>query len=314
MKKLLTLLVLLVIASAPQLHANELGKRYIKLGNTYRESGNYEKAEEYLTQGMKLLKNDLYWKSTAHEFMGYMYRDMVTSGNYNDNAEYFEALAKENFENALAGFRKAVKQNDGSPSALGAINEQIQRVQSTVNDAGRSGKTSSVNYSNARIVNYDNSKLKSIPTELPVSLENFSAVNNRIKELSGVFAQYKSLKYINLKKNRITSVDNALAGLKNVRVLNLSTNKLKTIPAGIAELKQLEILDLSKNKLKDIPSSITSLKNLKVLDISGNKIPFSQISTLLKSMPNTNIIFDTYELVDEEAEDEEAIDGPIQGR
>jgi len=314
MKKLLTLLVLLVIASAPQLHANELGKRYIKLGNTYRESGNYEKAEEYLTQGMKLLKNDLYWKSTAHEFMGYMYRDMVTSGNYNDNAEYFEALAKENFENALAGFRKAVKQNDGSPSALGAINEQIQRVQSTVNDAGRSGKTSSVNYSNARIVNYDNSKLKSIPTELPVSLENFSAVNNRIKELSGVFAQYKSLKYINLKKNRITSVDNALAGLKNVRVLNLSTNKLKTIPAGIAELKQLEILDLSKNKLKDIPSSITSLKNLKVLDISGNKIPFSQISTLLKSMPNTNIIFDTYELADDEAEDEEAIDGPIQGR
>ncbi len=314
MKTLLTLLVLLVIASAPQLHANELGKRYIKLGNTYRESGNYEKAEEYLTQGMKLLKNDLYWKSTAHEFMGYMYRDMVTSGNYNDNAEYFEALAKENFENALAGFRKAVKQNDGSPSALSAINEQIQRVQSTVNDAGRSGKTSSVNYSNARIVNYDNSKLKSIPTELPVSLENFSAVNNRIKELSGVFAQYKSLRYINLKKNRITSVDNALAGLKNVRVLNLSTNKLKTIPAGIAELKQLEILDLSKNKLKDIPSSITSLKNLKVLDISGNKIPFSQISTLLKSMPNTNIIFDTYELVDEEAEDEEAIDGPIQGR
>lgn len=314
MKKLLTLLVLLVIASAPQLQANELGKRYIKLGNTYRESGNYEKAEEYLTQGMKLLKNDLYWKSTAHEFMGYMYRDMVTSGNYNDNAEYFEALAKENFENALAGFRKAVKQNDGSPSALGAINEQIQRVQSTVNDAGRSGKTSSVNYSNARIVNYDNSKLKSIPTELPVSLENFSAVNNRIKELSGVFAQYKSLRYINLKKNRITSVDNALAGLKNVRVLNLSTNKLKTIPTGIAELKQLEILDLSKNKLKDIPSSITSLKNLKVLDISGNKIPFSQISTLLKSMPNTNIIFDTYELVDEEAEDEEAVDGPLQGR
>ncbi len=314
MKTLLTFLILLVIAFAPQLHASELGKRYIKLGNTYRESGNYEKAEEYLTQGKKLVIGDMYWTATAHEFMGYMYRDMVASGNYNDNAEYFEALAKENFENALAGFRKAVKQNDGSPSALGAINDQIQRVQSTVDDAGRSGKTSSVNYSNARIVNYDNSKIKEIPDNLPVNLENFSAVNNRIKDISGTFARYKSLKYINLKKNRIASIDNAINGLKKVKVLNLSGNKLKTLPVGIGDLQQLEILDLSKNKLKEIPSSITSLKNLKVLDISGNKIPFSQISTLLKSMPNTNIIFDTYELVDEEAEDEETVDGPLQGR
>lgn len=314
MKTLLTFLVVLFVALSPQLHANELGKRYIKLGNTYREFGNYEKAEEYLTQGKKLVAGDVYWTATAHEFMGYMYRDMVASGKYNDNAEYFEALAKENFESALAGFRKAVKQNDGSPAALTAINEQIQRVESMADDAGRSSKTSSVNYSNARIVNYDNSKLKAIPTDLPVSLENFSAVNNRIKELSGVFAQYKSLKYLNLKKNRITSVDNALSGLKNVRVLNLSSNKLKSIPSGIADLKQLEILDLSKNKLKDIPSTITRLKNLKVLDISGNKIPFSQISTLLKSMPNTNIIFDTYELVDEEADEEEETDGPFQGR
>jgi len=67
-------------------------------------------------------------------------------------------------------------------------------------------------------------------------------------------------------------------------------------------LKQLEILDLSNNKLREIPTAVISLQRLKVLDISGNNIPFSQISVLIKNMPNTNILFDRY--IREENEDE----------
>ncbi|MBK9248719.1 MAG: leucine-rich repeat domain-containing protein [Ignavibacteria bacterium] len=313
MKTTIAILLLLITSNFP-LHANELGKRYLKLGNTYRESGNYEKSEEYLKLGKKMVAKDGYWTATAHEFLGYMYRDMVASGNYSDNAEYFNELAKENFENALAGFRKSVKQNDGSPAALSSIQTHIEELNSNLqsNNSSKSA-TNSVNYSNAKIVNYDNTKIKEVPAELPIQLENLSAVNNRIKEIPSTIAQYKKLKYLNLKKNRITAIAGAMSGLRNIKVLNLSENKLKSLPKSIDEMKQLEILDVSKNKLKEIPSSITSLKNLKVLDISGNKIPFSQISTLLKNMPNTNIIFDKYELVDEEESEDEDIGGPIQG-
>lgn len=300
-------IVLLSICSV--LNANELGKRYLKLGNTYREAGNYEKAEEYLKQGKTLIGKDGYWNATASEFLGYLYRDMVASGNYGDNSDYLAALSKDNFENALAGFQKMVKQKDGSPVPLAEIMKNIGEVKSEIaNDnpspTGRAANSPNSNYGNAKVVNIDNSKAKEIPANLPASMENFSAVSNRIKEFPGNLSQFPKLKYLNLKKNKITSIDNGINGLKGLRVLNCSDNKIKSLPQNIGDLKQLEILDVSNNKLKDIPTSITSLKNLKVLDISGNKIQFSNISTLIKNMPNTNIIFDRYELVEEESVEE----------
>lgn len=310
MKKYSAVILILCLAVYGSLQAGELGKRYLKLGNTYRESGNYSKAEEYLKQGKKLVSNDEYWSATAHEFFGYLYRDMVASGDYNSNSDYFLALAKENMEKALSGFRKAVKQPDGSPIALSGLMESIEKINGMMAGGSYSaGAKAGINplakTGNSKIVNLDNSKLKAVPNDLPASMENFSAVNNRIKELSALLGQYLRLQYVNLKGNRINSVDNGINGLKGVKVLNLSDNRIKTVPPSIAELKQLEVLDLSHNKLKDIPSVITSLKNLKVLDISGNKIPFTQISTLIKNMPMTNIIFDKYERVEDEDETEE---------
>lgn len=309
MKRTTISIFIILLSVCSIVNANELGKRYLKLGNTYRESGDYEKAEEYLKQGKALVGKDGYWTATASEFLGYLYRDMVASGNYGDNTDYFAALSKDNFEKALAGFQKMVKQKDGSPIPLTEIMKNIGEVKNEIADensapTGRAGNSPAPQYGNAKVVNIDNSKIKEIPYDLPANMENFSAVNNRIKEFPSSLNQFSKLKYLNLKKNKITSLDNGLSGLKGLRTLNCSDNKIKTIPQTIGDLKQLEILDLSNNKLKEIPASITSLKNLKVLDISGNKIQFSNISTLIKNMPNTNIIFDRYELVEEESVEE----------
>lgn len=308
MKRISISIIILLLSICSVMNASELGKRYLKLGNTYREVGNFEKSEEYLKQGKLLVVGDRYWSATASEFLGYLYRDMVASGKYGDNSDYFLALAKENMEKALKGFQKSVKQSDGSPSAIAELVKNIDEINEVTPSqnseaGGKTGNTPIKPYGNGKVINIDNTKAKDIPDDLPVNMENFSAVSNRIKEFPATFAQYPKLKFLNLKKNRITSIDNGINGLKNLRILNCSDNKIKSLPQNIGELKQLEVLDVSNNKLKEIPSSITSLKNLKVLDISGNKIQFSYISTLIKNMPNTNIIFDRYELVvDEEAE------------
>ncbi|MBS1538290.1 MAG: leucine-rich repeat domain-containing protein [Bacteroidetes bacterium] len=309
MKKISISIIVLLLSICSIASANELGKRYLKLGNTYRESGNFDKAEEYLERGKNLVTKDGYWSATASEFLGYLYRDMVNSGNYSDNSDYLLALAKDNMEQALIGFQKSVKQPDGSPLALSELMQNIEEINSKIeNDnlsiEGKAGNKPTQNYGNGKVINIDNSKLKEIPYDLPMNMENFSAVNNRIKDFPTIFAQFPKLKYLNLKKNKITTIDNGISGLKGLKILNCSDNKIKSLPQNIGELKQLEVLDVSNNKLKEIPTSILSLKNLKVLDISGNKIQFCHITTLLKNMPNTNIIFDKYELVDEEATDE----------
>lgn len=318
MKTLFSMLVLLFLVFSTQLEANELGKRYIKLGNTYRESGNFEKAEEYLMQGKSMVAGDTYWSATANEYLGYLYRDMVSSGNYDDNGEYFTALAKEHLEHALAGFQKSVRQNDGSPAALNSLKQALQSDGSSSGEEA-SGKKAGVpvrTATTAKIVNYDNSKLKEIPRDISSSVENFSAAGNRISDIGAAFVSAKNLKYLQLKNNRLRSLEGSINSLKKLKVLNVSGNKLKSLPQEIGDMKDLEILDVSRNKLTDIPVSITSLKRLKVLDLSGNKIPFSRIATILKSMPNTNVLYDRYELVDDEEEELDIPEngGAIQGK
>lgn len=295
-------LALLCLALFGSLQAGELGKRYLKLGNTYRESGNFGKAEDYLKQGKKMVAGDGYWSAAGDEYLGYLYRDMAGSESYASNSPYFLALAKEYFEKALAGYRKYVKQPDGSPSALRGLQDKIAEINGIMANGNGASPGAIYAVNNSKIVNYDNSKLKSIPDNLSIKMENFSAANNRLKEFPSILSRYTNLQFINLKNNRISMLGADIGDISNLRVLNLSGNRIKAIPASVSLLKQLEILDLSNNKLREIPAAISSLQRLKVLDISGNNIPFSQISTLIKNMPNTNIIFDRY--IREEDEDD----------
>ncbi|GAB1430328.1 hypothetical protein MASR2M18_11610 [Ignavibacteria bacterium] len=291
----------LIICGSAQ--SGELGKRYLKLGNTYRESGNFDKAEDYLKQGKKMVVGDGYWSAAGDEYLGYLYRDMAGSENYSSNSPYFLALAKEYFEKALSGYRKYVKQPDGSPSALRGLQDKIVEINSMMENVDGNASPGAVYAVNGgKIINYDNSKLKGMPDNLPIKMENFSAANNRLKEFPSIFSRYTNLQFINLKNNRISTLGAGLGDIKNLRVLNLSGNRIKTVPTSVSSLKQLEILDLSNNKLREIPTAVISLQRLKVLDISGNNIPFSQISVLIKNMPNTNILFDRY--IREENEDE----------
>ena len=52
-----TLTLILLLISINLLAQNDLGQRYLKLGNTYREADDFEKAEEYLSKGKKIVSS-----------------------------------------------------------------------------------------------------------------------------------------------------------------------------------------------------------------------------------------------------------------
>lgn len=80
-----------VYYNTPQSSA-ELGLRYLKLGNTYRESRNVDLAQYYLRRGLELVRglNSRYWEGVANEYLGLTYRDMgdrITALEYLRRAE-----------------------------------------------------------------------------------------------------------------------------------------------------------------------------------------------------------------------------------
>lgn len=80
MKKVLIIIILLSAVSGngiAKTGEHELGRRYLKLGNTYREEGNSGMAEKYLLKGYTIVKkySDFYWIAVAEEYLGYYYID-----------------------------------------------------------------------------------------------------------------------------------------------------------------------------------------------------------------------------------------------
>jgi tetratricopeptide (TPR) repeat protein len=60
------------------LGTRDLGVRYLKLGNTYREARNYDLAQLYIKKGLDMVRNQgsRYWEATGYEYLGLIYRDM----------------------------------------------------------------------------------------------------------------------------------------------------------------------------------------------------------------------------------------------
>lgn len=63
---------------SPRTSTSELGLRYLKLGNSYRESRNYDMAQYYIQRGYDLVRGrgSRYWEGVANEYSGLVYRDI----------------------------------------------------------------------------------------------------------------------------------------------------------------------------------------------------------------------------------------------
>jgi Leucine-rich repeat (LRR) protein len=293
---LISLLFILaeITALFAQEAGSELGARYLKLGNTYREARQYEKAADYLNKGKAAVEADgswkgRYWTAVAYEFYGYLFRDI---GMSEESIEYLK--------NAKNQYQQIISMTDGSPVAVeSAINSM-----KALSDQLYSLENSAIAGLPTDVLNYDNQKLKQIPASIPDDVKNISLADNRFTMFPAGLLRFKGLHYINLAGNRIKSIPSNIDDLQELHSLDLSGNRLKDIPPSFGNMKNLRELDLSDNRLKDIPPTLCSMTELKVLNLKNNKIPFEKITNIIKCLPNTNVLFDEYILKQPSAEQE----------
>ncbi|XP_068443113.1 wu:fc23c09 [Clinocottus analis] len=149
----------------------------------------------------------------------------------------------------------------------------------------------------------DRNLLVSVPTDLPVSLEELRLDNNRLSVMSeAAWARCPGLLVLSLSNNSLgngsDSLPNgALSPLYNLRTLNLDHNQLTSVPLGlplsIKELylrgnliehfrggafngmSELVVLDLSTNRLTSkglLRESLLNATHLESLNLEGNRL------------------------------------------
>ncbi|XP_029318363.1 decorin [Cottoperca gobio] len=149
----------------------------------------------------------------------------------------------------------------------------------------------------------DNNVLDSVPTDLPVSLEELRLDNNRLSVMSeAAWARCPGLLVLSLSYNSIgngsESLPNAVfSPLSKLRTLNMDHNQLTLVPLGlplsIKELylkgnlieqfrggafngiSELVVLDMSSNRLTNkglLRDSLLNATHLESLNLEGNKL------------------------------------------
>lgn len=98
---------------------DNLGVRYLKLGNSYREARNYDLSQTYLKKGLDMLRNrNAYWEATAYEYLGLLYRDM---GDRQMALEYLRTAA------SLYDRVVNMRNNQGSDEVLRSVIADVEQ-------------------------------------------------------------------------------------------------------------------------------------------------------------------------------------------
>lgn len=289
MKKLILIFVLTftAILNAGTTQVLNQGIKYLKLGNTLREAGDFESSKEYLDKATKIISKskDNFWSASADEYFAYYYRDLSKSQN-DENKEYFRAMSIAKFESALEKLSKLKRSK--SKSTIDKIIQEIHQLKNTeISD-----------YKGLWLKNtyftYDDKNIKKLPEEISSKVTYLSLARNKFSNFPIEIAKFKSLEYLDLSDNKIKEVPNTIEYLMKLKILKLKSNKLKTLPESISELPNMKYLDISNNSLKSIPDFLAKCKSLEVLDLRKNNIPFEELKKLLQKMPNTQILHEKY--------------------
>lgn len=305
--KYLNVITILIVAylSTATLFAQtsnyELGIRYIKLGNTYREANDLENALKYIEMGQKIFvkqrnATEKYWYAVALEHLGYCYRDLK-------QLHRAESLLKD----AHLIFKDVVEQSDGSPFAVDIITTKLGYDISNSKNKNSSYcpvkcEEHHIGHSSNHItpgmpIHSHNNPTKSMQMRSPVVINlgfqdlydeelgeyitekriDVMLLNDNNFEIlpSAIINSFSTLLEVDLANNYIIEFP-YLPKLKELRRLNLANNYLLEIGDFISELVSLEYLDLSGNEeLMYISPEISKLTKLKRLDLRNTDISFN---------------------------------------
>lgn len=310
----------------------ELGKRYIKLGGSFRESGEFALSKKFLDKGLKIVeqKNNKYWSAVGKEYLGYYWRDRAQI----EGKEKYYSYALTNLDEALKIYRNVLKVD---PSSILALKNAIKNLRSGHAYAGIEdykegeinsdlGGSSEMNYTDKALEalynhNFNLAKkyLKRILKENPDSemakyllyiipkIEKYPSpglnyqkitIVTSMKELKSDYINHEEVDIIDLSNSDgVTRVPREIADFPNVEILNLSNNDITKIKDddALCELQNLRILDLSYNELISIPECIKYMPKLQVLYLRGNDILFADILKLKDQNPYLQIVMDEEE-------------------
>ena len=302
---------------------NELGKRYLKLGNTYRESKDYANALKYLQMGQDIFNrqrntNEMYWYAVSQEYLGYYYRDL----NQLDNARALLSDAKRIFTEIIVqvdGSQFAINENvanknmvqakssqnlkqtcpdfinriDDFPFELNEIKSRIRTPRNIKSDSKHLPSRVQTPRVNINIVvNFSNRNLTDFPGNFTGNqIDNLIISYNLLQRFPERISSFLTLQVLDISHNQISQFP-YLNNLSRLRHLNFSNNQLTEIDASIGALRSLRYLNLSNNpNLNYISNEIFNLQNLDLLDISNTALPRYFIDDLMAKLPNTNIIY-----------------------
>ncbi len=268
MKKIIILILALafLMPAYSQKDNLELGIRYLKLGNTYREAKLFDKAGHYINEGQKIAvkNNSIYWQAVSNEYLGYFYRDIS-----------MKSEAMKNFLDALELFAKSVNQKDGSPAAIKSV---IERINSEMNEIQKDAYTAVAGLDLSESTNNkENDK----------QYKNF--VYNNLRDAN---ANPDNVYVLDLDDQDLTNIPASISDFRNLEVLILSNNELSKLPEDICMLKNLTVLELQNNSFSKLPECIYKMKNLELLNLKGNEFSVKQLVDLYRMMPAKKIIID----------------------
>ncbi|XP_068611669.1 wu:fc23c09 [Brachionichthys hirsutus] len=139
----------------------------------------------------------------------------------------------------------------------------------------------------------DRNRLISVPTDLPVSLEELRLDSNQLSVMSeAAWSRCPSLLVLSLSNNSLGNgsdslPDGALSPLSSLRTLNLDHNQIAVVPLGLP--LSIKELYLKGNLIEQFPGGVfKGISETLVLDLSRNRL--SNKGLLLESLLNVTCL------------------------
>ncbi|MCS6808493.1 MAG: tetratricopeptide repeat protein [Bacteroidota bacterium] len=148
---------------------DNLGIRYLKLGNSYREARNYDLAQTYLKRGLEMVRNrSPYWEAVGYEYLGLLYRDM---GDRQMALEYLRT-ASSLYDRVIS-----MRNNQGSDEVLRSIIADVEQGVSSTLRSEQPTTTTDLREENRRLQE-ENRALQAKINELETRIRQLESAMN----------------------------------------------------------------------------------------------------------------------------------------
>lgn len=148
------------------------------------------------------------------------------------------------------------------------------------------------NLHNLKVLDIEKADVQSLPGEIGklVNLSQLIIVyNTKTVTIPPEIGRLSNLKVLTIRRNTGTNLPDSLPD--GIEYLDLSDNNITRLQFPFSKLARLKSLNLANNNLTELPQGIDSLSELEYLNIGGNNIKKSEVESLKKHFPNTEIVY-----------------------